>query len=113
VEQSVAPVTATASSPSQARPIAIQIVRGAGFTVALLALIPGALYGVGWALLGGDVDGDFWTHLLLRAVGVILATAACNAAWRLVRGTAVWRAYAGYAACIGLMLAVAWATLLR
>ncbi|MDP9331706.1 MAG: hypothetical protein M3Q30_00120 [Actinomycetota bacterium] len=76
-----------------------------------LALLPGFAYGVGWFVLGGYAGHGTWTHLIVRGIGLVLAAAACNCAWRLAKDLPVWRAFVGYAVSLGAVLVVLWALL--
>ena len=76
--------------------------------VLALAVVPGLLYGLAWLAYGQYAGSGFGTHLGLRVMGAVLATAACNLAWRLVRNTNVGAAFTAYVSCFVLTLGLAW-----
>jgi hypothetical protein len=76
-----------------------------------LAIVPGLLYGLAWLAFGQYAGHGFWTHFWMRFMGAALAVAACNLAWRLLRDTAVWTAFAAYMGCLALTIGLAWVLL--
>lgn len=78
-----------------------------------LAILPGVLYGIGWLAFGQYAGDGFWTHTALRLLGAVLLVAACNLAWRVIRGTQLWRSFGAYVGCFGLTIALTWLLLAR
>jgi hypothetical protein len=77
--------------------------RGGRNVAAALALIPGALYGIAWLVLGFSGLRGVAQDLCVRGLGLLLIVAACNCAWRLVKGSRVGRAFVAYVACFAIV----------
>ena len=84
-------------------------VRAAHVAVAL-AIIPGLLYGVAWAVLGFSGVFGLGRDLAVRVLGLALAVVAGNCAWHLAKDEGVRRAFLTYigvfAAAFALILAL-------